>query len=267
MTDPVFHLSGIVHSQDSLEDFDGPLSLILQLLSKNKIEIRDIRITLILDQYLDYLKQMDQMDLEVASEFVAMASHLAYIKSKMLVAPEGEEISELEELIQGLERLRRKDEYAKIKAITDSLSSMYKHGAGYIPKAAEPLPVQKGYPYIHSIEKLTQSLIQMMDREQSQAQISAMLAAHYPKRVTFPVSVKADEIQTKLRQYGMVSLSGLFFDCKSKSEMIAVFISVLEMCKSGSVLLSGEGDNLVLCRSEKVAEVDYSQYEGGIADA
>lgn len=80
MNDPTFHLESIVKNKNELQDFDGPLSLILMLLSKNKIEIRDIKISEILDQYLEYLEQMERMDLEIASEFVQMASHLLYIR-------------------------------------------------------------------------------------------------------------------------------------------------------------------------------------------
>ena len=75
MENPTFHLEGIVKDKNELQDFSGPLSLILMLLSKNKIEIRDIKISEILDQYLEYLAEMERMDLEIASEFVQMASH------------------------------------------------------------------------------------------------------------------------------------------------------------------------------------------------
>jgi segregation and condensation protein A len=76
MENPTFKLQGIIKSKESSEDFEGPLILILHLLSKNKVEIRDIQISLILDQYLKYLDEMKQMDLEIASEFITMASHL-----------------------------------------------------------------------------------------------------------------------------------------------------------------------------------------------
>lgn len=69
-----------------MEDFDGPLDVILLLLSKNKIEIQDISITSILEQYLNYLEEMKRMVMEIASEFIAMASHLMYIKTKMLLS-------------------------------------------------------------------------------------------------------------------------------------------------------------------------------------
>ena len=75
MENPTFHLEGVIKEQDSLADFEGPLSLILMLLSKNKIEIRDIRVSEILDQYLEYLNRMEELDLEVASEFIQMAAY------------------------------------------------------------------------------------------------------------------------------------------------------------------------------------------------
>ena len=88
MEDLTFHLEGVVKERNELQDFSGPLSLILMLLSKNKIEIRDIKIAEILDQYLEYLDEMEKMDLEIASEFVQMASHLLYIKTRTLLAGE-----------------------------------------------------------------------------------------------------------------------------------------------------------------------------------
>lgn len=80
MEQPQYHLQNVVHAKQTLEDFDGPLDVILLLLSKNKIEIQDISISSILEQYLAWLDERKRMDMEVASEFIAMASHLMYIK-------------------------------------------------------------------------------------------------------------------------------------------------------------------------------------------
>lgn len=88
-----------IKEEDALENFVGPLDLILYLLSKNKIAIQDIKIADILDQYLAYIEQRQKMDLEVASEFVAMAAHLVYIKTRMLLSMEDEEAkSEMDQL-------------------------------------------------------------------------------------------------------------------------------------------------------------------------
>ena len=108
MENPTFKLEGVVKAKENMEDFEGPLILILQLLSKNKIEIKDIQVSVLLDQYLAYLDEMKSMDLEIASEFVAMASHLVYIKTKTLLSTD-EEVSELEELITSLENLKARD--------------------------------------------------------------------------------------------------------------------------------------------------------------
>ena len=92
MENPVFKLEKVVRSKsEEMQDFEGPLDLILFLLSKNKMEIQDISIALICDQYMTWLEQRQRMDLEVASEFVSMASHLVYIKTRMLLSIEDEE--------------------------------------------------------------------------------------------------------------------------------------------------------------------------------
>ena len=120
--DPTYFLEGIIHDKSEMADFEGPLSLILLLLSKNKIEIRDIKISDILDQYLEYLNAMEKLDLEIASEFVQMASYLLYIKTRMLLTEE-KEVTELEQLIASLEQLKCKDTYAAVKTVTPMLEA------------------------------------------------------------------------------------------------------------------------------------------------
>ena len=117
MNEPTYHLSHVVKSKNSEpEDFTGPLDVILLLLSKNKIEIRDIQISVILEQYLSYLDEMKKMDLEIASEFITMASQLVLIKTKMLLseAERQEGLSEMELLIQSLEQRQRQEILEKI---------------------------------------------------------------------------------------------------------------------------------------------------------
>ena len=101
MESPVFKLEKVVHSRsEEMQDFEGPLDLILFLLGKNKLEIQDISISLICGQYIAWLEDRQRMDLEVASEFVIMASHLVYLKTRMLLSIHDEEVlSEMEQLI------------------------------------------------------------------------------------------------------------------------------------------------------------------------
>ena len=142
MDNPIFKLAGVVHerSAETLQDFEGPLDLILFLLSKNKIEIQDIPIALILEQYLAYLEQRKQLDLEVASEFITMAAHLMYIKTRMLLSIEDEEAqNEMEQLIQSLKERQQKDTYLRIRTLTETLGPMSVFGRNTMTNNPEPL--------------------------------------------------------------------------------------------------------------------------------
>ena len=108
-----------------MEDFNGPLDLILHLLSKNKMEIKDIQISLILDQYLAWMDQRKRLDLEVASEFVTMAAQLVFIKTRMLLSIHDEEaLSEMEQLIASLEEHQRHESFARVKAVIPEKANM-----------------------------------------------------------------------------------------------------------------------------------------------
>ena len=149
MENPSFHLEGIVRDKDSMQDFEGPLSLILMLLQKNKIEIRDLSVSDILDQYLDYLERMQSLDLEIASEFVQMAAHLLYLKTRTLLTTE-EEVSELELLMQSLEQLQARDRFAAMSVVLPRLKAASEKGFLYMTKQPEPLPAKKQeYAYHH----------------------------------------------------------------------------------------------------------------------
>ena len=123
MDGPVYHLEGVVKAKEAgMEDFVGPLDLILHLLAKNKMEIQDIQLSLILDQYLAWMDRRRELDLEVASEFVAMASHLVYIKTRMLLSIHDEEaLSELEQLIATLQAHQRQEDYFRLRKVLPQL--------------------------------------------------------------------------------------------------------------------------------------------------
>ena len=246
MDDPIYHLEGVVKNKDEVEDFNGPLNLILQLLSKNKIEIRDISISTLLEQYLDYLDQMAQMDIEIASEFIAMASHLMYIKTKVLLAGD-EEVSELEQLLSSLESLKAKDVYAQIKDVTGEFARMFKRGAGLLTRGQEPLPVDKQYRYQHEKQDIIDALYRAVNREQLPEIIISQLPI--PKRIVYSIDVKASEVVQRLRTGGAVPVHELFDDCASRSELVATFLVILELCKSGSVLLAGRENEMTITYS------------------
>lgn len=246
-----FFLEGIVKEKNEYQDFEGPLSLILMLLSKNKIEIRDIRISDILDQYLAYLEEMKSMDLEIASEFVQMASHLLYIKTKMLLAGDGEEVSELELLIQSLEQLKSKDTFALIRKVTPELKTASEKGLLYYAKLPEPVTKTVGtYEYRHEPVELLEALEGIFSKGTG-VQDSEVLMRAMPHRIVFSVRDKSREILALLSR-GSATLSGIYRTCNSRSEIVATFVAVLELCSMGSV------------RFERTEDDDYSlSFTGG----
>ena len=244
MDNPTFHLDGVVKDRNELQDFDGPLSLILMLLSKNKIEIRDIKISEILDQYLEYLDRMEKMDLEITSEFVQMASHLLYIKTRTLLAGE-EEVSELEELMTSLEQLKCKDIYSAVQRITPELKKASEKGLLYYAKLPEPLPdIKREYEYRHEPADLFRALYTVITRggKPSEPELAHRLA---PSRIVYEVRTKSRELIDRL-QKRPAKLSELYSECRSRSEIVATFISILELCSMGSVELTGDESDYTL---------------------
>ena len=245
MENPSFFLEGVVRGKNELQDFEGPLSLILMLLQKNKIEIRDIRISEILDQYLAYLDQMQQMDLEIASEFVQMASHLLYIKTKTLLSGDEEEVSELELLKASLEQLRSKDVYEAVRQITPELKRASELGMLYFDKLPEPLPKEaKLYDYRHEPVDLLRALLGIYSRGVKTKE-KDLLAPAIPSRITYSVRDKSRQILTGLRKRKS-TLKALYMACGSRSEVVATFLSILELCSMGSIKLIRVDDDYSL---------------------
>ena len=242
MESPNFHLEGIVIDKEELADFDGPLSLILILLQKNKIEIRDLKISEILDQYLEYLDKMQELDLEIASEFVRMASYLLYIKTKTILSSDAEEPSELEILMESLEQLKAKDTLEKIEAVIPDLSKSYKNGALYAVKPPEPIKKVSGeYSYNHDVKDLLSALYSVLSVSKDKAIDTDTLEKSIPHKVVYSVKNKSRHILARLRLRD-IKLSELYSECCSKSEVVATFVSVLELCAMGSIAVNHTKD-------------------------
>ena len=236
---PNYYLEGVIRSRDELEDFSGPLDLILMLLSKNKIEIRDIQISVLLDQYLEYLQKMQEMDLEIASEFVQMASHLMYIKTKMLLTEE-KEPTELEILVSALEQLKNRDAIAAVREVAPQLEKMTENGIRLQSRGPLPLP-EHPYDYHHDPQDLIASLAQILLRGTGDtAPQDEALKRAAPKPIVYSVHTKSAQLLSMLRQRGHMSLRELFAVCKSRSELVATFLSVLDLCSDGQIRVSGE---------------------------
>lgn len=246
-----FHLDGVVKNKSEYTDFDGPLELILRLLGRNKIEIKDIRISLILEQYLQHLEQMQRMDLEIASEFVQMASHLMYIKAKTVLAG-AEPVEEMDELKNSLEELQRRREYERIKLMADKLTVLAARGEGIYTRAPELLGRERDYRYTHELSQLRTALLAILSREMERPGIPENFAA--PARLLYPIGEKSEEIMVKMRASRRVRVSELFCGASGRSELVASFIAVLELCRSGSITLTEENGEFIAEAAEKTEE-------------
>ena len=261
MAEPQYILEGIVHTQSEVrEDFEGPLDVIFLLLSKNKIEIQDVSITAILEQYLAYLDEMKRLDMQIASEFISMASHLMLIKTKMLLsaAEQAEAENELDLLRQSLIERRRKEAMEQIRAAVSQLEPRNEIGRCLFTKEPEPLRRDSTYRYKHSVVDLLRALDTIAERSQRQLPPPTANFKGIVAKEPYPVTRKAGEVLRQLVLRGVERLKSLFRGNKSRSEIVATFLAILELCKTNSVILeddnSGENPNVRLVKTDAALE-------------
>ena len=236
MESPVFKLEKVVHSRsEEMQDFEGPLDLILFLLGKNKLEIQDISISLICGQYIAWLEDRQRMDLEVASEFVIMASHLVYLKTRMLLSIEDDEAkSEMDALLQSLEERRRSENYVR-----------------------DPEPVKRGkvFEYSHQPADLVLAMAEIQNRAERKLPPPRAAFREIVQHEPYPVESKARDILQKLKEGGITRFLLLFRGSRSRSEVVATFLAVLELCKARVLHLAGsETDCIVRQERDDVPE-------------
>ena len=241
MENPVFKLEKVVHGKaEDMQDFEGPLDLILFLLSRNKMEIQDISIALICDQYLEWMALRRSMDLEVASEFVAMASQLTLMKSRMLLSVEDEEAkNEMDALIQSLEERRRNEGYAAMKQMARGLAALEEFGRNIVTRNPEPLEHGKIYEYHQERTDLTAALHGLRERSTRTLPSPEAAFREIVRQEPYPVESKAQEILRRIRESGVLRFFQLFFGCGSRSEIVATFLAILELCRSRLLHLTG----------------------------
>ena len=260
MEAPIYHLEGVVKAkEENMEDFVGPLDLILHLLSKNKLEIKDIQISLILDQYMDWMNQRRELDLEVASDFVTMASHLVYIKTRMLLSIHDEEaMSEMEQLIASLEAHQRSEDYLKVKAVVPALDSRYQIGRDYLTKVPEAVQPDRVYRYVHDKGDLLKAMNAVLGRLDNKLPPPVSAFQGIVGREPYPVADKAGEIIKRLVTFGVTRFRALFQGSRSRSEVVATFLAVLELCKNRRLLLAGTETDCTVTSTQEEGTVEFT---------
>ena len=241
-----------------LEKFEGPLDLLLVLISKNKLEICDIPISLIFDQYMEQIEIMQKLDMEIAGEFIVMASELMLIKSRMLL-PRDEETEEdpRARLAAALE------EYKRIKEASHVLADRYVSYSRRFVKDTDEIKPDTGYVAEHDPELLEGAIAKLFKRLQSAKKEADEVEIPFEKILRapiVPVSVKIYSVLRTIKRRGHISYTGMRATATSRSELIAIFMSVLELIKNSRIRLEpiddGEDFDMYLAeRTHKKAEV------------
>ena len=224
-----------------LEVFDGPLDLLLHLISKNKLNIYDIPIVEILEQYNEALEEMQQHDLSVTCEFVAMSAHLLYIKSKMLL-PKYDDIDDEEDPRARLVEMLL--EYQRIKEVSGTLISRAEIGLDMYTKQPEQITPDKSYKYEHDKMDLRLAILNMLDRAESKIPPKITNFAGIVGREVYSVGKKVAYILKRILSSKKTSFMDLFDAVRSKSEVVATFLAVLELCKTNRIKISDDTENI-----------------------
>ena len=246
MTEPMtFRVERLIRSRDdSWEDFEGPLDIILLLLSRDKIEIQDLSIAHLVEQYLETLAAWERMDMEIATEFTVMASHLVYLKTRMLLTVGDRRDEEIDTLLLALQKRQRDDQYRAIQWAADQLSPQAV-GFDYLTKPLSALE-DKQYLHHHRATDLRSAYLALAQRIELLNAPAIQAFAGIVGREHHPVGDGIDLLTRRLARDGRVSFSLLLRECESRSACIALFLAVLELCKDRRITPIDEQDELIL---------------------
>lgn len=217
-----------------LEAFEGPLDLLLHLIEKNKLNIYDIQISELLEQYMEHIELMQQQDLDIAGEFLAMASKLVQIKSAMLL-PKFEEAEEMRRELSG-----QLIEYQKCKKVAKLLSDNISFDSFCREQAK--IKADMTYKRSHEPSYLTAAYLTAAGRGKAKLPPPENAFSGIVKRRIVSVSSRIISIMKKLWGGQKRKYSSIFEDASDKSELVATFLAVLELIKGKRVRIDGEGN-------------------------
>ncbi len=207
-----------------LEKFEGPLDLLLHLIQRDEIDIYDIPIARITQQYLEYIDLMRLLDLEIAGEFLVMAATLMRVKARMLLptppAGEEEEIDPRDELVQRLLEYRQFKEAAEtLKGREERRRLTYERGTVPGEEEAGPLPLAPATLF-HLLDALNRVLARLPARTVLELEAEA-----------YDIEEKIERIHQRVLVAGRLSFATLLEECRSRLEMIVTFLALLELLK------------------------------------
>ena len=218
-----------------LDIFEGPLDVLLHLISKHKLNINDIPITILVEQYLDYIGRLSEHNMEIAGEFLEMAAQLIYIKTVSLL-PQHEEAEKMKQELQG-----RLIEYSQCKLAAQMLRERYTGGAVTVRK---PMIIEfdSTYNVIHSPDALFKALsniTKISEEPIKQEQFNTIV-----RKKIVSVTSKIIYVLKRLYTSGICRMDELFCGITDRSERVAVFLAVLELTHSGRILLNDDNSEV-----------------------
>ncbi len=221
-----------------IEQFEGPLDLLLTLIHKNKVNIEDIPISLICDQYLEYIRAAQSMDMELAGEFIVMASELMRIKSSMLLPRlQEDEKDPRAELADALLR------YQQAKEAAAKMVPLYQLYSGRMTKDTDEITVDTSYVADQQIQSLCLAVRRMIAANESRPKLEKQVFAPMIAKPIVPVEVKIVGIlhhMTKRKKNP--SMKELLSDATSLPDLIAIFLGILELIKVRKILIEEDSE-------------------------
>lgn len=218
------------------EEFEGPLDLLLHLIARNKLNIYDIKISLLVEQYLEQIKLMQENEMDMASEFVEMASRLIYIKTVSLL-PKHEEVEQLKRELTG-ELL----EYQVCKQVAQTFANMT-GGFDTFIRQPEEIEADKTYELVHDSIDIYNAYINSIGRMDRRAVVPTKAFTKIVAKKIHSVSSKIIFVMRNLWGKGKKKISSLYKQSKDRSELVATFLAILELAKANRVKISGENES------------------------
>lgn len=220
-----------------LEVFEGPMDLLLHLISKHKIDINDIPILQLVEQYLDYIRAMEISDMDIASEFVEMAARLVYIKTVSLLPVHEEEAENLKQELQG-ELL----EYQDCKTMAKKLSEQV--DLDHLSREPQKIPPDMKYKRLHEPIELFRAYISAVGRGKRSLPPPIEAFTGIVAHKIVPIAARVRYIMKKLFKQKKQKFSEFFLSSESRSEMVATFLALLSLTKDKKISVTGEGEDM-----------------------
>ena len=220
-----------------LEQFEGPLDLLLTLIQKNKVSITDIPISIICDQYMEYITEAQSLDMDIASEFIVMASELMLIKSKMLLPrPEEDEADPRAELTDALLR------YQQAKEAAGKLNPLYAYHSARMVKDTDEISVDKTFVADQDVTALCSAVRRIIAYNNALEKAANTAFKPMISKPIIPVEIKIVSILRHMEASTTASLEELIIGEPTLPDLIASFLGVLELIKIRKLLIADDID-------------------------